>query len=57
MAKKKYPKPTVIGYIPCYKIGDDVYGFEISELSEEEQADLKKEREKQEGKDESTLSL
>ncbi len=46
MAKKKYPKPTVIAEIPMYKIGDDVYGLEVSILSEEEQADLKKENAK-----------
>jgi hypothetical protein len=48
MKKKKYPKPQVIAEMPIYKIGNDVYGFEISVLSEEEQADLKKLKAKQE---------
>ena len=46
---KKYPKPQVIGFMPMVKDGKDIWGFEISELSEEEQTDLKKDN-KQGGK-------
>jgi hypothetical protein len=39
---KKYPKPQVIGFMPMVQDGNEIWGIEISELSEEEQADLKK---------------
>jgi len=35
--KKKYPKPTVIGEIPLIEIDGEVYGIEVSVLSDEEQ--------------------
>ena len=44
MNKKKYPKTTVIGFMPMVKDGNEIWGFEISELSEEEKADLAKEK-------------
>ena len=39
---KKYPKPQVIGFMPMVSDGNEIWGFEISELSKEEQHDLKK---------------
>jgi len=42
MTKKKYPKPKVIGFMPMVQDGNEIWGIEISELSEEEKTDLKK---------------
>jgi len=36
MGKKKYPKPQKICEIPLIIIGEEVWGVEVSELSEEE---------------------
>ncbi len=44
--KKKYSKPRLIGVIPMIEIEGEVWGFEVSELSEEEKADLKAEHDK-----------
>ena len=43
MKDKKYPKPKVIAEIPMVVIDGETWGLEVSELSEEEQADLKRE--------------
>ena len=40
--RQRFPKPKVIGEIPMIKIGNEVYGFEVAELSKEEQEYLKK---------------
>ena len=45
--KKKYPKPQVIGFLPMVQDGNEIWGIEISQLSDEEQADLKKSDKKQ----------
>jgi hypothetical protein len=42
MKEKKYPKPKKIMDIPMVIISGEVWGFEVSELSQEEQNDLKK---------------
>ena len=39
--KQKFPKPEVIGEIPMVKIGGEVWGFEVSVLSKEEQKSIK----------------
>ena len=40
---RKYPKPKVIANIPMVMIDGELWGIEISQLSDEESADLKKE--------------
>jgi len=45
MKKQKFPKPEVIGAIPMVEIGGEVWGFEVSVLSKEEQEALKQEGE------------
>jgi len=39
--KRRFPKPEVIGEIPMVKIGGEVWGFEVSVLSKEEQKSIK----------------
>ena len=50
MTKKKYPKPRKIMDIPMVVIDGEVWGFEVSELSPEEQSDLKKLNKESNGK-------
>lgn len=45
MNKNKFPKPKVITEIPMVVIDGEVYGLEVSELSQEEQDYLKKQKE------------
>ncbi len=46
---KKYLKPTKIGEIPMVVIDGEVWGLEVSVLSEEEQKDLKSAKQKEGG--------
>jgi len=52
--KKQYPKPTKIGEIPMAIIEGELWGLEVSFLSAEEEADLKKESDKDSQKGEVT---